>query len=561
MSVRPESTSEATRYLCIAARADESFGSRLIGELLYTDLRAVAPSVGIDLRPVLSHGLAARTQWRDRDISVLLVMALSLLIAPVFSLVSWFLLLPLLGFVGKTAQNLGKLRVLLAMPVVIIFYFVFLQVSLEDADTGYWLGSSWFASLAALVLFGLFVRDRLRTRQALVGELRRDRFPTRPLPNPQTSPALQAKIDEVCAAQYGNVTVYGEFTPFIGNGMRVSDWSFALPTVVSGERPHDAENTVAIDPLELIEHVRSRLALLGDPAGRATDGDRLHGLTLDDRVYVTGTDLAQRPELLPTRDRPPVHQVSSALVGEIAGAPRGAARHYLCASVPSWGGEVVATTFLHFSTDGRMLYLECACTILVPLARKYHEVDRLTDQVSPEQILWTVARAATGLGTAVFGTPLRLLRGWWRDFRAPTRHLGTLAQAREDLGFNYGAQLSIRELGSLEGGLFSQREQQQHLQNAFGISDRHPWLQYQNYFQVMDGRKHLKLVERHVLAAILDFLDDKGVDTTEFRSRQMTILNQGIIQTGGVNVVGNQAVGEQATANQQLSEQGSAKGA
>jgi hypothetical protein len=51
-----------------------------------------------------------------------------------------------------------------------------------------------------------------------------------------------------------------------------------------------------------------------------------------------------------------------------------------------------------------------------------------------------------------------------------------------------------------------------------------------------------------VLAALLDFLDERGVDTTEFRNRQMTILNQGVIQTGGISNVGNQAIGSEATA-------------
>jgi hypothetical protein len=41
---------------------------------------------------------------------------------------------------------------------------------------------------------------------------------------------------------------------------------------------------------------------------------------------------------------------------------------------------------------------------------------------------------------------------------------------------------------------------------------------------------------------------DDDVDTTEFANRQMVILNQGIVQTGGVSHVGNQAVGPGATA-------------
>ncbi|MEU6077400.1 hypothetical protein [Micromonospora sp. NPDC047074] len=83
-------------------------------------------------------------------------------------------------------------------------------------------------------------------------------------------------------------------------------------------------------------------------------------------------------------------------VREVAARPQGAARHYLCAMVPSWGGEVVASTFLHFSTDGSLLYLECARTVLEPPRQGYHDVDRLP--------------------------------------------------AREDLGYDYGARVGVREL-------------------------------------------------------------------------------------------------------------------
>jgi hypothetical protein len=54
------------------------------------------------------------------------------------------------------------------------------------------------------------------------------------------------------------------------------------------------------------------------------------------------------------------------------------------------------------------------------------------------------------------------------------------------------------------------------------------------------------MIERRVLDAILDFLEDKGVDVTEYRQRTLTILSAGAVATGGgtVNVEGD-AVGTQ----------------
>jgi hypothetical protein len=74
---------------------------------------------------------------------------------------------------------------------------------------------------------------------------------------------------------------------------------------------------------------------------------------------------------------------------------------------------------------------------------------------------------------------------------------------------------------------------------------------YQNYFQELDVDKHLKIVEREVLATIYEFLTEHGVDTEEFISRQVRILNQSInniVQIGSDNKVGSVASGAGASA-------------
>ncbi|MCP9946748.1 hypothetical protein LUX12_21265 [Streptomyces somaliensis] len=64
----------------------------------------------------------------------------------------------------------------------------------------------------------------------------------------------------------------------------------------------------------------------------------------------------------------------------------------------------------------------------------------------------------------------------------------------------------------------------------------------------MDARHALDALDRHALAAVRDFLEEHGVDTADFRTQSQTILNHGVLQTGGVSVVGNQAVGAGARA-------------
>jgi hypothetical protein len=66
-------------------------------------------------------------------------------------------------------------------------------------------------------------------------------------------------------------------------------------------------------------------------------------------------------------------------------------------------------------------------------------------------------------------------------------------------GYDYGAKVGVRELGS------------------------DPDVRFLTQWQ--DVAKYKKLIERRVIASVLDYLDDRRVDTTEFRSRAASVLN------------------------------------
>ena len=57
----------------------------------------------------------------------------------------------------------------------------------------------------------------------------------------------------------------------------------------------------------------------------------------------------------------------------------------------------------------------------------------------------------------------------------------------------------------------------------------------------------MNTLNRHTLAALRDFLEAHGVDTTDFNQQQQTILNHGVIQQGGVSTIENLAVGQGAS--------------
>ncbi|QGN48812.1 hypothetical protein ACN26Y_22630 [Micromonospora sp. WMMD558] len=533
----PEAGSEATRYLCAAAHTDEAFAERALAEVLEDDLRAVAPSVGFDLTSVLRHCLHARGRRVRRDGWLLLAGGAAVLLSPLWTLLAGAAMVlgtRLAPFRPTRQGALGPVLALVSVALIALMLLVQLQgvAGAEQERTGLpgWLvGRPVLALPFGVVAYLVVVVHLLGTRRLLVTRLRRGRF--RPAsPDTSRDGRYAARLAAVDEAQRGNVTVYSGYVPFVGHGTPVAGWSFALPIVPAGPGSvlpaapagaAAADEPVPFAVLDLIDHVRSRLAAVGRDG---PDADRLPDLLLEDRIFVGGRMLTDDARLLPDRERTPRQHWTDEEVRRVAARPRGAARHYLCALVPSWGGEVVAGTFLHFSTDGRVLYLECARTLVEPPRWEHHDVDRLTEWLPASQFAQLLASGAEGLLRTALGAPLRLTGDAVRVLRHHRRRARARRLAREDLGYDYGARAGVRELAAGSG--------------------------YHNYFQVLDAAKHLKVVERHVLAAIVDFLDERGVDTAEFRSRQTMILNQGVIQTGGLSVVGNQAVGTGARAEQ-----------
>ncbi|MDX6720855.1 MAG: hypothetical protein QOJ63_3109, partial [Solirubrobacteraceae bacterium] len=172
--------SEATRYLCAAAHLDRGLkgqpGTQLrqqvIDSLMVDEIHAIGTSPGLDLRQVVREveRAAQRKLIRDVALSVLLILA----------------------FV------LGVLSTSLA--VLLLFFVLACEVIHVEA---------WIATYSVVA------------RRMLGGQFQPDH-------GSSAGGRLQHILDEIDAAQSGNVTVYSGFTPFVGVGYEHGGWSFSV---------------------------------------------------------------------------------------------------------------------------------------------------------------------------------------------------------------------------------------------------------------------------------------------------------------------------------------------
>ncbi|WP_330289671.1 hypothetical protein [Streptomyces sp. NBC_00576] len=568
---------DVTRYLCAAAYVDEEFADRVVEGVLADEVSAVAPSPGVDLVAVAHHCLAAQEIRRHRDLRLAGAFAVVALFAPLWLLFS-ALFLSFTASVGRSRASLAtrgqrqpgnralvSTVVTAAVAVPCAFPLGAAIASLPVSGFMSWLLGAYLAGIPAVlasvgaVVFAYVtvVRHDLGIDQLLRTTMTRAAFARRRLPALPLKQWIVNRMAVVKEARDGNVTVYSGYSPFIGYSAAGSNWSIAVPLLPSddrvdrvgkGPRPGAPD---AFTVVELIGHVREHLRTVaardgaGDgiadnaprspkpPASPASPAsprspESLGSLTIEDRVFVNGTAIGDDSRFMATAGLTPAMRLSAEAVEEIMLRPTGAVRHHLAVHVPLWGDDVVPSVFLHFSTEGRTLHLHCGNHVLGPVGAVYHVVDRLRDPLTPERQRGLLADSLPRTGPAFFGAPSRALRQARFEVRRTRRMVDELTAMEQDPVFDYGARMSMREIAMSPV--------------------------YQNYFQVVDADRVTSAVQRHTLAAIREFLDARGYDTTDFRAQQQSILNQGVIQQGGTSIIGNQAIGTGASATQNVAQ-------
>jgi hypothetical protein len=545
--------SNATRYLCAAAYLDAAFANWVIGELVASH-RAVAPSRGIDLVPIVRHCLKARNMQLTRDVllTALLIIGLFFTLGSlVLTLVITFVLSFLPGAHWERRSVRGKvIAALVGVGIVIvlgIIEFISMVVnkfgSLVDSPGGSlptaggspsaWtvvIALLYLGAVAATVLYYGVVRYRTLGEWLSPG--------TQAPPFVRSTERVEKRIAEISAAQHGNLTLYSGEDPFLGAGHPPFKWRKADERIGANERawsmsielnregaPRDIigqspRGRVRIDPVEVHEVLRERLSQLNDPG--LPRGERISELTVDDHVVGEGRFRWDSP-LVDARKLIPFSQVRPEAITALIRNPQARLRYYLRVSISDEGQtvlaedqpvigsvdqEVVVSAFIHVAVEGHMFYLQFVPTSLAPIGDYYHIIDHLPKVTSGKFAAKVVVDSARGAFPDLLGSPLRLyrtLRLMWQEHKAFT---GELDHSRDFVYADIGARISIRQLGAR--------------------------LTPRTYIQQLDVAKYTQIVERLVLETVLDFLVAKGVDTTTYRAAAQAIYNSGIIVGGDV---------------------------
>jgi hypothetical protein len=459
----PNSVTDSTRQLCASVFRDGSLRAA-IRELVEDDLHAAAPELGLDLPLVASVSAYAESRQFRFDLLFGLLGTFGLLIASLWipaALVLW-ITLPILWF-RKFYQD---------RYVIPLEYFS--HATFERGK----------------------VLQRFGTRRRHVG-------------GKDSSP------------EKANVIVYSGFSPFVGAGLGLGGWSFAVDA--SRAKPDCTSSPRTFTVRELYNAVED-----------AIRGLKLDNLSIEDSLLIRGRDLSRVNWVFPNGNSIPRWQAEAAVVEQYVGGSDRVVRHYKWVRILDWSGEMVVSYFLRFSTCAASLFVEGNLLLLTPLKEKYRKVDRIK---RPSRLqaaaICTGLILVGGLLLALFSL-MRLLGRLAEEYRHWTHVRRERSEAQHDPEFDFGRASSLRE--------------------------RLAQAAYSHHFQKLDKEMYVKIVEKRLLDAIIGFLDDHQVDTSDLREQKTTIINSGLIVHGLVSA-GAVAVGPKAAARFETSRAAAEKAA
>ncbi|MFH8785827.1 hypothetical protein [Streptomyces roseoverticillatus] len=513
--------------MCAGTYLDLDFRRRVIEELVEHEERPIAPSLGIDVVPVLTHALRARAQ------DVLTAVLLACLWVAFFVVgfatdvgndpqtqFPWAVLYAAVcvaQWIGQAAAGRGSavyavdnktlreavkgrtsLRALRAVgpPVLQIAYWVLTLVAFFE-DMG-----SWVAVLFPLLLVLPVWMHRSRVAAVMRLELGRQAFAHQPraVPRSRHHSRIAATIDR---EQYAGLTIYDPSRPFLGMGRPHEPWSLVLEL-----KPRDGSKGDARPPFTaraVVDLIRPRLEALRDSAA-ATSRDRLKDLEIEEFVYLPVGP--HRPEV--RYDDPVVLQHLHEAVDE-GGEAR---RYFLRVRVGAWDEQVVVSVLVRVHTQGGMLVLEVVPHVLKPVKPEFRAVDviasRGEDDILRDGVRALLTAPAAGFASAVSAarTAVTGFRTWLADPR----------RAVPD-----GPAGSVREIA--------------------GVATV-------SLFQEMDISRYVKTLQDRIASGVRDALRSQGYETDQFEQQIVQVSEGGVFigsMSGGAVAAGSGAQAKNTT--------------
>jgi hypothetical protein len=316
-------------------------------------------------------------------------------------------------------------------------------------------------------------------------------------------------IDEFLNRMSDNVVFYSGYSPFVGSGTDIGGWSFVID-IDKGKSILD--NRLQPDQFELSE--------MYNVIENEINGLNIPNLSITEKVFINGKNIRDNRDFLPNVLGCPVNKISQQYVYLAINNNLKDARFYKVIQVVDWDGDLILTSFLRLQKNEKSLFVENNYYLLPPISSKLKSIDTIKESSGFKHfigfIIGVFFKTIIDSLVSLFKVLGYINETISKLFGGQSSVLKKTVKTSPD--YDYGAETSIRE----------------------AISQT----QYSQHFQKLDKERYFKMIEKRIFNLIGNFLDSKNIDASEFKERETSILNQGVIVTGGNINSENIAVGK-----------------
>jgi hypothetical protein len=344
---------------------------------------------------------------------------------------------------------------------------------------------------------------------------------------------------EAFSAPHQNLVVFRDGSrPFVGAGEELGTWEVSIDITKGADRDGKKSTPKEFTLEGLYTEVAHALLSKGPS-----------GLSAHDWFYIDGNTARQDRRVVPNiNDRPSRFLENS---GELDGVPETGAglRRHQWHLVRLWNDAVCVSVFFRAARVGNSLFIQTRRCLLPPLHESFQIADKASRQLMPE--LFPYLRRAWGGPIAFFLAMVDelLMRSDANDLLPfdelwyPVSSTGELEPpTRERIEKVYRSSLdSLRR--QQEGGWAP------NVGTSFSIRERLSDLGSMSSFHLQDVMGCFATIDRLLLNTIEEFLTVRNISTEDFRQRETTILNSGILVTSGDVVAGSIAIGSRSKAS------------
>ncbi|MBL7491945.1 hypothetical protein I6A60_03560 [Frankia sp. AgB1.9] len=528
--------SPPTRSLCAAVHLSNPLTDLVLSRTVRERHRAWAPCYSVNLPAVLQHALASRRRRRTRDGVLLLLLVgpptdvlvdLDLRFGAGVTLVSAVLVVGAV-VVGRAA--LRRWRGDKPVTVRRVLGLLWRQISSEKGALALVVLLAVVAGVAVLLVRGgasmpwadllvlagglvvawlTVVADLSIGAGKAAALLDRTKNPfdlARPLPG--------WILDRARDTGAANVIIYGnkrKKDPFVGSGDRLGGFPIVVD-VTRGKESGDGERATPepIDVTALHRFLRTSAASVKIP-----------GLWCGHRLYVDGMAVGGYLDLVPERAHPSVTELPHDRLLAALYHPQPKRRAYLCLQLTGWDGELVVTMFVRAELSANLLMIEVSAHGLLPVDESW--LGDVAGLAGARERAWDIVRAASRqtLGS-LLGSPRRCVGELVKELRHQRQSARDARSIRRLRRFDYGLAYSLREIVARE--------------------------EHRYYNSRIDEQGQVARLQDQLLRALEEFLDARGVDTSDLTDRRRTVVNNITSYLFGDVVGDNVAIGTNSRA-------------